>query len=239
MFDGQIKRDTRVKLCMPQQGRMDFADEERNRICQGRISRVISETELEFMAEGEEWEELFEKSMCYTIYLYMPQMVLVGSVFYHGCVKENEETVFTIELVSPLMKLQRRMHHRVSCHSKIFFQAVSPELVYQEENTISFEKYDISSGDFEDSMVDISGGGIRFTTKSSVNVNDYILARFEIMNEKRAVEMKVLGQVVYAGQLRNEQDCCDVRIKYVRISEEARRDIIRFVFELERDIISY
>ena len=88
-------------------------------------------------------------------------------------------------------------------------------------------------------MVDISGGGIRFTTRSKVNVDDYVLARFEIMNEKRAVEMKVIGQIVYAGRLRNEQDSYDVRIKYIQLSEKARKDIIQFVFQLERDKISY
>lgn len=239
MFDGQMKKDTKVKICISQQGQTDFINEEKNTICRGTISNVISDTEMEVLLDEIEWEDVFQKSLCYTLYVYMPQTVLVGSVYYRGCIREEKKSILTVELVSPLMKIQRRMHHRVSCHSKIFFQAISPELVYQEEKTISFEKYDISSGSFEDSMVDISGGGIRFTTKSKVNVNDYILARFEIMNEKRAIEMKVIGQVVYAGQLRNEQDSFDVRIKYIHLSEKARKDIIQFVFQLERDKISY
>ncbi len=239
MFDGQMKKDTRVKICISQQEQTEFVNEEKNIICRGKVSRVLSETELEVELEKTECEDVFQKTICYTLYVYMSQMVLVGSIYYRGSVQEEKKKILSVELVSPLMKIQRRMHHRVSCHSKIFFQAISPELVHQEEQIISFDVYDISSGNFEDSMVDISGGGIRFTTRSKVNVDDYVLARFEIMNEKRAVEMKVIGQVVYAGRLRNEQDSYDVRIKYIQLSEKARKDIIQFVFQLERDKISY
>ena len=217
MFDGQMKKDTRVKICISQQEQTEFVNEEKNIICRGKVSRVLSETELEVELEKTECEDVFQKTICYTLYVYMPQMVLVGSIYYRGSVQEEKKKILSVELVSPLMKIQRRMHHRVSCHSKIFFQAISPELVHQEEQTISFDAYDISSGNFEDS----------------------ILARFEIMNEKRAVEMKVIGQIVYAGRLRNEQDSYDVRIKYIQLSEKARKDIIQFVFQLERDKISY
>ena len=59
--------------------------------------------------------------------------------------------------------------------------------------------------------------------------------RFEIFSEDRMIQLHVLGQVVYAAPLPNDTDCCDVRMKYVGLSQKEREEIIQFAFQLERE----
>ena len=47
--------------------------------------------------------------------------------------------------------------------------------------------------------------------------------------------MHVFGQVVYCQALRNEKDVFDIRMKYIHLSEAKKEQIIRFVFQLERE----
>lgn len=240
MLEEHIKNDARVKICSSRQGCGDYIDEEKNQICQGVITRVISEAELEITLSDNDVEDELQKTVCYVMYIYAAQEVFIGSIYYRSLYQMKEKMILVVEVVSPFEKIQRRMHQRVSCHSKIFFQAVSQEMIRKwKTEPVLFDEYDILSESLEDSLVDISGGGIRFTTKSNIPVNEFLFVRFELMNEKRAVEMKVLGQVVYSKLLRNEQDCYDIRMKYVGLSEEERKKIIHFVFQLERDSINY
>ena len=69
MFDGQMKKDTRVKICISQQEQTEFVYEEKNIICRGKVSRVLSETELEVELEKTECEDVFQKTICYTLYV--------------------------------------------------------------------------------------------------------------------------------------------------------------------------
>lgn len=239
MLEEHIKNNARVKLCCSRQEQGEYINEEKNLVCQGKIFRIISETEIEIFLSDRDREERIQKNIGYIMYIYTAQEVFISNVYYRGSYQEEEKEILTIEVVSPLEKIQRRMHQRVSCHSKMFFQAVSQEMIYKwKTEAVLFDVYDLSSESLEDSLVDISGGGIRFTTRSHIPVDEFLFVRFEIINDKRAIEMKVLGQVVHSALLRNEQDCYDIRMKYIDLSEEERKKIIHFVFQLERDSIN-
>ena len=58
------------------------------------------------------------------------------------------------------------------------------------------------------------------------------------MEKKQAVEIKAVGQVVYSDKLRNEENCYDIRVKFIGMAEEVKKRIICFVFQLERDSIN-
>ena len=66
----------------------------------------------------------------------------------------------------------------------------------------------------------------------------YIIHNSKIMEKKQVFEIKAVGQVVYSGKLRNEENCYDIRMKFIGITEEMKKKIICFVFQLERDSIN-
>lgn len=238
MLKEHIKKDSLIKLYRSKQLLEDYENEERFLVCRGRVAQIVSDSELEIVPDTPE-EENLQKNICYIMYLFLPQEVLMCSCYFKSAYTEEEQKIITLEPVSPLEFVQRRMHQRVSCHSRISYQEIEKEeLKSLAESAEIFDELREQREFYEESLIDISGGGVRFVSKKSLAVDSYVSVCFEIVNEKRAVEMKVTGQVVYAKPLRNEQDSYDIRVKYIGLAEEQREQIIHFVFQLERDSIN-
>lgn len=238
MLNEHFRKDALIKLYCSRKLLEDYENEEKFIVCQGKISQILSDSEVEIISD-ESAEENLQKNICYVMYIFLSQEVLMCSCYYKSVYTEEEKRIITLELVSPFEKVQRRMHQRVSCHSRIRYQQISKkEAVRYGEEAELFNSLEEQRDSYENSLVDISGGGIRFTSKNPIPVDTYLFARFEITNEKRAVEMKVIGQVVYSMPLRNEQNYFDIRMKYIGLTEEERKQIIHFVFQLERDSIN-
>ena len=233
-----IKKDARVKLYLSSQEAEGIVIKEKTLLGEGNFQKIVSESEIEIILEGDANSE-FHKNICYEMYIFSAQEVFLCSCYYKLSYLEKENRILQIEIVSPLERVQRRMHQRVSCHSKIRYEIISPENlrnVTAGEQEPAGHEQDLASA--RDSLVDISGGGIRFTSKKKITVDDFLSVRFEIMEKKQAVEIKAVGQVVYSDKLRNEENCYDIRVKFIGMAEEVKKRIICFVFQLERDSIN-
>lgn len=236
MLNEHIRKDAGIKLYPSRQEQGDYVREEQLLFCEGKIHKVVSASEIEIVTDR---EVTLQKNICYILYIFLAQEVFMGSCYFRLSSVEEEKQVLFLELVSPLERVQRRMHQRVSCHSRVRYRQLSKEeAVRYRENSELFTDIREQQEAYENSLVDISGGGIRFISKTKIPVDDYLLVCFEITNEKRAVEMRAIGQVVFSMPLRNEQDSYDIRMKYVGLTEEERKQIIHFVFQLERDSIN-
>lgn len=233
MIEEIIKKDALVKI-YPMRGETETGRifvSEGQKSGRGTIRKFLSEKEIEIQME----EEIpLEKKVCYAIYILSYEKVYLTYVYYHSSWFEEGKNMVSMEIISPMERVQRRKHQRVSCHAKLAFRQISQEDVTGEE--IYNEKLPgFSPREFEDSMVDISGGGIRFTSKREVRQEDYLFVAFEMELDSQRIAVSMPGQVVYAAKLRNEKDYYDIRMKYLRIPEKLREQIIHFVFQLERN----
>ncbi len=229
MIEEMIKKDASVKIFPVGRDTGKITNFEDGSTCRGMIRKFVSETEIEVELER---EISLDKMSCYAIYILSYEKVYLTYVYYRSSFAADGNHMVSLEIVSPMEQVQRRKHQRVSCHGRMLFRRVPGESIQGE---LPREKVDVDSLEYEDFMVDISGGGIRFTTKREVRLNEYLQVAFDIEREGGTVAMSLLGQVVHAGKLRNEQDFYDIRMKYVGVSEEEKEQIIRYVFRLERE----
>lgn len=229
MIEEIVKKESKVKIFPLGRESGILSDSETQNAGRGIVRNFSSDSEIEIEMER---EYPLKKKVCYVMYILSCEKVYLTYVNYRSSFAEEGKVIVSLEIISPMERVQRRMHERVSCHAKIFFKQVSSESIAAGK-TQRNEEMDIP--EYEDSMVDISGGGIRFTTKRQIKLNDHLRVAFEIEQDNKTVTMSALGQVVYAGKLRNEQDFYDIRMKYVGLSEKAREQIIQYVFQLERN----
>lgn len=226
-----IKKDAHVKIFPVRQEAGESSASEGQIPDRGMIRKILSDTELEVELEK---EISLEKKVCYGLYILSYEKLYLTYVYIRSSCFEDGKNIVTLEVVSPMERVQRRMHERVSCHARLAFRQVSKECI-PEEVLHHKEQIRFLSPEYEDTMVDLSGGGIRFTTKKEVKQEDYLYVTFDIQQGEQPVTMAVIGQVVYAEKLRNEQDYFDIRMKYLGISEQEKEQIIHFVFQLERN----
>ena len=238
MLNEHINQSALIKIYHIGQVVDDLVDTREIQICSGQVAKIISDSEMELMIKEEPFPEL-KKEICYMLHIYTAESLYRCSIYYHSMYADEGKNYICVEVASPLEKIQRRMYQRVSCHSKIKMQPLEEaqvkELLENRTGNPLFATQPEQTESFEDSMVDISGGGIRFTTGRKVNFHDYLLVQFEILSGELAVELNIVGQVVYSNRMPNNQKCYDIRMKYVGLSEQEREQIICFAFRLERD----
>ena len=238
MLSEHIKEDAVVKLYLSSREPDHSVSGEPPLLGKGRFQKIVSESEVEILLE-EDADREFQKNICYEMYIFSLQEVFLCSCYYKLSYLENESRILQMEVVSPLERVQRRMHQRVSCHSKIRYEVIPPENVRKAlEGGEGSDGYGPDLASARDTLVDISGGGIRFTSRKKIAEDDVLSVRFEILEKKQVFEIKAVGQVVYSGKLRNEENCYDIRMKFIGITEEMKKKIICFVFQLERDSIN-
>lgn len=205
-------------------------------ICVGKIEKILSEHEVEIEVLHQS-EESFSKKETYVMYFIAPLEACMCHVSCLASYHDEQKKILSFKILSPLEKVQRRMHERISYHAELAFRTLSEPMKERKEDQqeLFTEVSDTYYKNYEDTVVDISGGGIRFTSKKCVKPNECILADFKTIQGGKSMMMHVFGQVVYCQALRNEKDVFDIRMKYIHLSEAKKEQIIRFVFQLERE----
>ncbi|GAB6183535.1 PilZ domain-containing protein [Thermodesulfovibrio hydrogeniphilus] len=81
--------------------------------------------------------------------------------------------------------------------------------------------------------VNISGGGISFTSEVSYNVGDIVEIK-TVLETPATIALYLYGEVVKSEKTDNHWK---ISVKFINISEEVRDFIIKFVFHRERQIL--
>ncbi len=81
--------------------------------------------------------------------------------------------------------------------------------------------------------INIGGGGLKFTTREAYAVGDILEIKM-MLSPYRPVAMYVCGEVT---STRAQGGGSEVAVRFVLIDDDVRDEIVRFVFEKEREIL--
>ncbi|MBE5869664.1 MAG: flagellar brake protein [Lachnospiraceae bacterium] len=146
--------------------------------------------------------------------------------------KNNSVYTLLFEVTSDIKKHQRREYYRYSCILPIFAR----DLMKEELEAMARGELYIEEGIplREATVVDISGGGIRFVGSNQYKKNSDIFLIFELLYRGKPRKYKVIGRVLRTRNMPNQSDLFEHSVQYMRISKEAREEIIQYIFEEER-----
>lgn len=213
---------------------------EKNKICCCQLYRILSDSEIIVTDTGGSKDTVLKKHECYILDIYNLNKVYRCNAYYILANNEDGNCYYTVRIVSPVQKVQRRRYQRYPCHSLFAYSVLQKEQVYDIINKEWEEvKKSLASlhGFKQEVLSDISGGGIRFTSKHLFEKGEYLfcILNFGGYNNKKA--FPVICEVVYSGELVNVKHIFDIRLKYIGITEQQREQIIHFGFWLERQKI--
>lgn len=150
--------------------------------------------------------------------------------------KNNEVYILLLELSTNLRRHQRREFYRYNCILNMQSRKLTDEEfdIYEKRGVPPILKPDNHVLLEESTIVDISGGGVRFVSDSYYEQDTIICMSYHlIMNGKEKV-YELLGKVLSSGEIENRKGQYEHRIQYVNIDNLEREEIIRFIFEEER-----
>jgi c-di-GMP-binding flagellar brake protein YcgR len=123
-------------------------------------------------------------------------------------------------IVSDVEKIQRRNYFRLKSLKTIKIR----KIVNLKEKL--FDEY------FEATMVDISGGGLAFSTQVELEINDSI----ELSLDLTLNSINLLGKIVRADKDESKVKKNSYGVNFEKISEIERNIIMRFIFEEQRKL---
>ncbi len=143
--------------------------------------------------------------------------------------KEDGTYYILLEVTGSLIRNQRREYYRYQC-----VMPMEDRKLDEEERKWMLEQEMLVADDMtpvrESTIVDISGGGLRFFSKHRYEVGDLVYCRFHFGKDYRlcAQILEHTGNIPeYPGSYRH-------RAKFIGVDRREREEIIRQIFALER-----
>lgn len=160
--------------------------------------------------------------------------------------KQGNIAVADMRMVSDLEKYQRRQFYRMECILPLTYAVITEQQkkMYLDlktcigverkkliEEQITLEEIDFFTG----TILDISGGGMRFNSGHRHGTNDIIVLKPKLNEEFGKKIPYLLARVISSNPIRNREDLFDSRIEYTNILNTEREQIICYIFKTERE----
>ncbi len=147
--------------------------------------------------------------------------------------KEEKLHIVKINLDSALIRIQRREYFRLSCIMPATIRTAEDikEGLDEIQDLILNEDY------YKCTIVDISGGGIRALSKRQFEKNEIVFFKFTLNFNDADKEMNIRGKVIESFRNSNDESMFDSRFQFVDVSQADRDEIIKYVFEQQRNIL--
>lgn len=156
--------------------------------------------------------------------------------------KSDNVYMLEIELKTQLEKFQRREFFRYPYLLDFNFYTISDlDLNFESGDALLIhlrETEEVLEREHEGSIVDLSGGGIRFRTDTELNPNDEVLFSIHLQNENLNKQYYILGSIISCVRVERKQrennKKYEARAKFQIKDSNTREEIVRFIFEEER-----
>lgn len=140
-----------------------------------------------------------------------------------------------IELVSDLIKYQRRQYYRLEKILPMQYTLISQEEFDFITANSSFPERLMELPEYYSGYTaDISGGGLRFTGKVQAERGVRIIVVFEIKLKGKAIKYILPATVIMSFELPDNPGRFEHRVEFNGISNEYRELLIKYIFEEER-----
>lgn len=138
-----------------------------------------------------------------------------------------------------LSKFQRREHYRLECNMPLIYSSLEDEVA--DIATMAEVKKMLRSavGTMRvrgyGTILDISGGGIRFSSKANLSECKYMMFSFNIINDGESVKVEVIGKIIRSTYMEDAAIYSN-SVKFFFKDTKFQDQIIRYIFEEERRI---
>ena len=206
-------------------GRSNTEKEEKVYI--SRVNQVLEDDKLEVMMPIEGSKViLLDRYVVYNLVIYTSTGLYQCDVKVGERYKAGNIYLQQLDLITGIKKCQRREYYRYSCSVPVFARHLEEE----EKETLVWD--DTIEG-IEGNAIDIGGGGIRFLSKEEYLPEELILCSMKLEIKNSEKEIQALGKVLSKKPVQ-DSEMFEIRVQFEKISNNAREQIIQYIFEDER-----
>ncbi len=135
-----------------------------------------------------------------------------------GRYRSGQVYMLEMECASEIEKFQRRQFFRLNCIVDMDYRMIGQS---SEEKKVA-------------TIIDISGGGIRFNAEEGFEPGEELLVGFALTIGGRLEKFSIRVRVIASTRLPNREKTYENRVEFLDINEIDREAIVKYVFEEER-----
>ena len=211
---------------------VDEAGELTRKTYRSELYEIVSEDEIKIAMPMEQTKiVLLPVDAEYSLCFYTPSGLYQCIARVTERLKSNNLFMLVMELETDLQKYQRREYYRLNTVIQMKCKPIDKE---EESQLVKFQFMDTDLTFDNGIMVDISGGGARFISKTQYQKGSYIRSAFSLFVNGSITEYKLVGKVLKSEKMENKPGAYENRIQFVNMPNDDRESIIRYIFEEER-----
>lgn len=169
----------------------------------------------------------------YSACFYTTKGLLQCNVLITSRYKSGNLFFLEIFMLEEPAKVQRREFYRYKCSLSAELRVVSD----MEYETGVYEDIDVSEDELEwqqAKILDISGGGVRLIQKMHLEKNELIKIKFEMGMVGEIMKFNLFARILSSTIMNNQTNLYEQRLEFMKITQDDRDKIIRYIFENER-----
>lgn len=161
--------------------------------------------------------------------------------------RENHTIVSVVRITTDLEKVQRRQYYRLECILEMEYRIVTVEeeildrKLHLEDFRSAEERTEcrkrlaqMESEWIQGAIIDISGGGARFTSAVQHNKGDKVRIKLDLLISNNLRKMVLLAVIISSDRSENRAGVYEHRVEFTNIMQRDREDLIKYIFEQER-----
>ncbi len=169
----------------------------------------------------------------FTACFYTDRGLLQSNVIVSSRYKSGNLFYLEITLLSEPEKVQRREFYRHNCLIDAKIRVVSDdEFTTGQLEDITLTEDDLSWKDAK--ILDLSGGGARIVQLDNMDRDEVIKLKFEASTPTDNFSFSLFARVLACTQLANKAGLYELRMEFMKIKQEERDKIVKYIFDTER-----
>ena len=214
--------------------------EEPLRTYKSSLFEYLSDTEFEIMMPTENGRMvLFQVGLRCKLLFYTRKGMYTCTAIVKNRYKKENFFVLAMQLTSGFEKFQRREFFRIDYLIEMRYVPVSEEvakLATTEQLFSEIQKPEYIDRYKNGVILDISGGGLRFSAPEQIEQGKYVVAEMRLTNDRFDQSFFLATRIVASERGQNSSDNFICRGQFVFKNLRDRENIVRFVLEEERRI---
>ncbi len=169
----------------------------------------------------------------YSACFYTDKGLLQCNIIITSRYKSGNLFFLEVRLLGELTKVQRREFYRYNCFLDAKLRIVSDE----EFTTGVPDQPDIPESDLDwqpVKILDVSGGGAKIVSKLCLDKNEVVKLNFYVTILQEFVRFNLFARILDNSPVQGRNDLFELRLEFMKIRQEERDKIIRYIFESER-----
>ncbi len=198
---------------------------------------VCSDTEIEVGVPFEKGKPvMLQDGLRYELVFLTDKGMFKGIGKVSGRYKREGFPLYKITIPKEIVKFQRREFFRISCMIPVIYSVLEEEEAELDDMEEIIESTVHPSPETVRGMgtiLDISGGGIRFSSKTDLSGYKFVLLQFNLEHDNQIEKLELVAMLM-ASELPAGGDKYINRVRILYKNSDFQEKIVRYIFEEER-----